>query len=273
MLSNFIGEDVFLKGVSLYLKKRLYGNAETADLWEGIQEASGVDIPAFMKNWILKIGHPVLTVEEVDGHLKIRQNRFLINGDVKPEEDETIWNVPLEIKTVKDGKVAVDHKAVLSEREMTYDLKGAQGFKLNANTTGVYRVAYSTDRLGLIGDEAAKSNGAFNTEDRIGLVSDAVTLARSGSGKTSGSLNLISKLGDEPDYRVWSAIASGLGELKGTWWEEPEEVRKAIDKVRIKLFKPVADRLGYEFGEDEDPETKQLRRLAVSVLAGADEPR
>lgn len=46
--------------------------------------------------------------------------------------------MPLEIKTVDaGGKATVDHKAVLSEREATFDLKGAKSFKLNAETVGV----------------------------------------------------------------------------------------------------------------------------------------
>ena len=41
MLSNCVGEDKFLKGVSIYLKKHLYGNATAEDLWDGIGEATG----------------------------------------------------------------------------------------------------------------------------------------------------------------------------------------------------------------------------------------
>ena len=41
MLSEYVGQDKFLKGVSIYLKKHLYGNSVTEDLWEGIQEATG----------------------------------------------------------------------------------------------------------------------------------------------------------------------------------------------------------------------------------------
>ena len=42
MLASYVGEDRFLKGVSIYLKKRMYGNSVTNDLWEGIQEATGL---------------------------------------------------------------------------------------------------------------------------------------------------------------------------------------------------------------------------------------
>ncbi|KAI5449750.1 Aminopeptidase 2 mitochondrial [Naganishia albida] len=273
MLSAVVGEDKFLKGVSIYLKKLLYGNSVTEDLWDGISEASGVDVAKIMKEWTLKVGFPVITVEEVEGgKIKVRQNRFLNTGDVKPEEDETLWYVPLELKTVtKDGKSSIDHKAILHEREATFDVGDAKAFKLNAETVGVYRVAYSAERLLALGEEAAKKESGFTTEDRIGLVSDAMTLARAGYSKTSGGLNLISKLSGEQEFRVWDSIAASLGKLKAVWWEQPEEVRNAFDKFRAQLFRPVAERLGWKFAEGEDPATAQLRALAIGSLAGAED--
>jgi aminopeptidase 2 len=46
MLSKFVGEDKFLRGVSLYLKKHLYMNTVSRDLWEGIGETTGMWLPA-----------------------------------------------------------------------------------------------------------------------------------------------------------------------------------------------------------------------------------
>lgn len=274
MLSAVVGEEKFLKGVSIYLKKRLFGNSVTEDLWDGIAEASGVDVAKIMKEWTLKVGFPVLTVEEVENgsKIKVRQNRFLNTGDVKPEEDETLWYVPLELKTVaSDGKASVNHKAILHDREATFDIGDAKAFKLNAETVGVYRVAYSADRLSALGEEAAKKESGFTTEDRIGLVSDAMTLARAGYSKTSGGLNLVSKLSGEQEYRVWDSIAMSLGKLKSVWWEQPEEVRAALDKFRGDLLRPVAERLGWDFTENEDPATAQLRALAIGTLASSED--
>lgn len=270
MLSGVVGEEKFLKGVSIYLKKHVYGNAETKDLWDGISEASGLDVASIMANWTLKIGFPVITVEEQgNGKLKLTQNRFLSTGDVKPEEDETIWWVPLEVKTFDGGKVETDHKAVLKERSTTYDLKGSDSFKLNGNTVGVYRVAYSPERLAKLGKEAA----SFPVEDRIGLISDAATLARAGYSKTSGSLNLINALApSEKENLPFAEIGTAIGKLNGVWWEQSEDVRKAIAKLRIKVFKPVVERLGYDDAENDSPDIKELRSLAVSTLAVAEDP-
>ena len=55
MLANYVGEEAFLKGVSIYLKKRLYGNSVTRDLWDGISEATGLNIADMMENWTLKV--------------------------------------------------------------------------------------------------------------------------------------------------------------------------------------------------------------------------
>jgi aminopeptidase N len=73
MLSKYVGEDKFLKGVSLYLKKHLYSNTVSDDLWEGIGEATGthvrnlrrfcanegctegLDIPKIMKSWVSQV--------------------------------------------------------------------------------------------------------------------------------------------------------------------------------------------------------------------------
>jgi Peptidase family M1 domain len=41
MLSNYVSEEKFLKGVSIYLKKHLYANSVSKDLWDGISEATG----------------------------------------------------------------------------------------------------------------------------------------------------------------------------------------------------------------------------------------
>ena len=61
MLCNFVGQDIFLKGVSIYLKDHLYGNTTTKDLWDGINKAThvsdgvAIDVPGMMENWIVKV--------------------------------------------------------------------------------------------------------------------------------------------------------------------------------------------------------------------------
>ena len=41
MVSNYVGEEHFLRGVSLYLKKSMFGNSVTKDLWDAVTTATG----------------------------------------------------------------------------------------------------------------------------------------------------------------------------------------------------------------------------------------
>ena len=61
-------------------------------------------------------------------------------ADVKPEEDETLWWIPLELKTVDEsGKSTIDHEVFLTDREMTIPIKNVKNvtLKVNAETAGV----------------------------------------------------------------------------------------------------------------------------------------
>jgi aminopeptidase 2 len=54
MLSSYVGQEPFLKGVSIYLRSKIYGNSVTNDLWEGISKATGRDVSSMMNDWVKK---------------------------------------------------------------------------------------------------------------------------------------------------------------------------------------------------------------------------
>ncbi|PPQ65107.1 hypothetical protein CVT24_003068 [Panaeolus cyanescens] len=273
MLSNYVGEEKFLKGVSLYLKKRLFGNSVTHDLWEGISTATGRNITAIMENWITKIGFPVITVTETDDGkaIKVRQDRFLETGAADPKDNETIWNVPLSLLSTKDGKSSIDHSAILEEREKVIPIDTTQPFKLNAETTGVFRVLYTPERLAKIAAEAAKENSAFSLNDRIGLVHDSMALSKAGLQKLSSALTLIDTWKNEKEYLVWQGVSEAIGGLISIWWENTEVVDK-LNALRRKLFVPLVEKLGYEYAPEDSRDTSLLRTLAIGQAAAARDP-
>ncbi|KZV81200.1 hypothetical protein EXIGLDRAFT_779983 [Exidia glandulosa HHB12029] len=271
MLVAYVGEEKFLEGVTLYLKKRLYGNSVTRDLWEAIQEATGFDVPTLMNEWTLKIGYPVLTVKETDGGIVVRQDRFLDTGDAKDSENETIWQVPLQLlSTDASGKATVDSSLVLREREAKFAVDTTKPYKLNSNTNGVYRVSYTPERWLKIAEEAARPNSVFTLEDRMGLVSDAFELAQAGYTKTSSALDLAAGLENESEYLVWTSISSSLGSLINVWWEQKPEYDQ-LKAFRTRLFLPVVQRLGFEQKAGEDVDDTQLRSLAIATCASSGE--
>ena len=193
MLSNHLGQPTFLKGVSNYLKSHAYGNATTNDLWSALSAASGQDVNPFMDPWIRRIGFPVLTVAEEPGQISVRQSRFLSTGDVKPEEDEITWWVPLGLKSGTHGTSTRD--ALATKEDTLRDIDN-NFYKLNADQSGFYRTNYPPQRLTQLG----QTRDRLSVEDKIGLMGDATALAVAGGGTTAGLLTLLEGFRDEKDY-------------------------------------------------------------------------
>ena len=62
MLSNYLGEDVFMGGIKSYLTKFKYDNARSGDLWASLGEFSSKDVGALMVPWTSQVGFPVIHV-------------------------------------------------------------------------------------------------------------------------------------------------------------------------------------------------------------------
>ncbi|KAI9795929.1 MAG: hypothetical protein M1833_006577 [Piccolia ochrophora] len=262
MLSGHLGVETFLLGVSNYLKAHTYGNATTKDLWEALSEASGQDVTSFMDTWIRRIGFPVVTVAEEPGQISIRQSRFLSTGDVKPEEDETTWWVPLGLLTKTNGSVA--KSAALTTKEDTIRDIDETFYKLNANQNGFYRTNYPPVRLAQLGD----ARELLTVEDKIGLVGDAAALAVAGDGTTAGLLAFVEAFKGEENYLVWSQIVASLASLRSVFAEN-EKVAKGLKTFTLQLVSPITEKMGWDFDPKEDYLTGQLRSLLIGAAGGA----
>ena len=56
MLSDFLGEDIFLSGVKRYLVCHKFSNISIDDLWKASTEESGSDVGRFMSLWTKMAG-------------------------------------------------------------------------------------------------------------------------------------------------------------------------------------------------------------------------
>ncbi|KAL7281141.1 hypothetical protein ACG7TL_004449 [Trametes sanguinea] len=253
MLSTYVGEKIFLKGVSVYLKKHKFKNTVTSDLWEGIQSVT-------------------ISVVEKEGGIQVRQDRYLETGPAEPEDNETIWTIPLNLLTVRArGTSQIDHTVLLDSRERFIRLDTSKPFKVNAGTKGFYVVQYSPDRLVQLGRQAVARDSPFTLQDRVGLVRDAFALGGSGHSSVSSALGLVDALRTTEEYLVWNAIAAGLSNIAWTWWEHPEVVNP-LNAFRRSLFVPIAKKLGFAHLPCDTPDDQLMRIKAIEEAAEARDP-
>ncbi|KAF9947569.1 hypothetical protein BGZ70_002613 [Mortierella alpina] len=214
MLSNWLTVDVFLAGIRRYLKKHEYKNATTDDLWNALTEESGIDVREFMNTWTRVIGIPILNVTESEGLVTVEQHRFLSTNDATPEEDQTIWWVPLGV-VPKPASIA-DPNQTMKTRQMAFEVptqKDGEGFYLiNKNFTGVFRTNYSASAIRQLGLALEAGHPELGVAERAGLLADQASLATSGHSGVDRVFDLIQYYKNEKSFvRLRGVILSCAG--------------------------------------------------------------
>ncbi|PHH70717.1 hypothetical protein CDD82_6963 [Ophiocordyceps australis] len=263
MLANHLGVDVFLKGVSNYLKAHAYGNAKTKALWDALSAASGKDVNNLMGPWISKVGHPVVTVAEEPGQISVKQSRFLSTGDVEPQDDTTVWWVPLGLEG-KKGQSGVADLSLTQKEETIRDMDD-DFYKLNSGATGFYRVNYPPARLAKLSTQLNR----LSTEDKIAIIGSTADLAFAGNGTTAALLTFLQGFSKETHPLVWTQILDSISLVKSVFAED-KELKRGIEKFARKLIGDKVKELGWEYGDGESYLIGLLRKqiIGVAVVSG-----
>jgi puromycin-sensitive aminopeptidase len=259
MLEQFLGAEVFRKGISAYLKKHQYNNTETGDLWDALETASGQPVRSMMDTWIFQQGFPVVSAAPTtDGlGLKITQRRFFFAPPENPEPQ--LWHVPVMVRARTDQGLAT-HKLLLTEAETTLQLPGKLEWALlNEGGHGFYRVRYSPEVLAAL----TKNLSALKPIERFGLVSDTWAATVAGLTPLAEFIKMARLFRDETDINVWRALIGAFNYLDMV---ATDAQRPAVAVAVREIAGPAAARLGWSAVADEDELQGQLRALLLATL-------
>ena len=254
MLEQYLGSEGFRQGISLYLQKHAYGNTETGDLWDAIEQANPtVPVRILMDSWIWQPGYPLISARLEGTDLVLNQQRFAYVDT----DDPTLFSVPIHLKV--DG---AESKLLLDAAQTRVTLPSADAtVVVNAGGHGFMRVAYDDalrDRLS--GNTLSK----LSVIERYNLVDDAWNAVISGRLAAVEFLAFVEAFHGDRDLAVWQAVAvglRGLGRLiDGTAYA-------ALQRRVAALVRPVVEDLGWSPAEGEPDLTSKLRGLLVNVLA------
>lgn len=241
MLHEYLGAKDFQRGLQHYLKKFSYGNAETEDLWQALEEVSGKPVGRVMKNWTSKSGHPVITVVEQNKKLKLTQSRFFSSSiSKKHTRDKTVWNIPL------DG-ILMDKKTIIIS-----NLRA----KLNKGEVSFFRTDYPQHYL--------RSLTPSTPSDRLGLIRDAFALAQSGNSPTTLALELALNYKKEDDYTVWSELTGHLSQLDSLLAYEP--FYKSFQSYGRQIYQDIVRKVGWQKAKGEKHTQGLLRGIVLNKL-------
>ena len=186
MIEAYIGPDKSQKGVSKYLQQFRYSNASGRDLWDHLQQASGLDVSHIMGEWISKIGYPVVKASLSQGKLVLEQERFLLSG----AREKQMWPIPVTISV--DGKT---QQLLLDKEKTEVKISNPKSLKLNVDRTGFYRTDYRGSEL-----QALVWGGELSGLDRYGIANDAWAFLNSSRMSWREYQNLLERFFSDEEY-------------------------------------------------------------------------
>ncbi|KAJ2445667.1 Aminopeptidase 2 mitochondrial, partial [Coemansia sp. RSA 2337] len=159
---------------------------------------------------------------------------------------------------------------VLTAREAIFDLEtsSTKWYKLNKDTVGIYRVKYPANAVANLAQAIA--NGELSTNDRIGVIADAASLASSGHSNTSDFLTFLRAYSNETEFVAWQEIVLRIDALQSVWATESNETREDLRALSRTLFSPLVQRLSWDaIDANEDSLVSRLRALAIRAAGFA----
>ncbi|MEQ1787972.1 MAG: M1 family aminopeptidase, partial [Acidimicrobiales bacterium] len=266
MLEQYLGEEEFRAGIRKYMANHQYGNTETTDLWDAIEEASGEPVRRIMDSWIFQGGFPIVSVEaRADGRvLHLHQEKFQYLRD---ELDATRWAIPLQLRYALASGEVVTTTALLDEEELELELPEPVTWVVaNAEGRGFYRVQTSAPlRAALV----AQAQVVLSDVERYGLVDDTWASVLAGSTSADDFIALAAGFSGETDVSVWRRLLAGLDQIERL---REGDARAALQATVRALVGPALERLGWDDRPDDADRDRELRGALIGALAnlGAD---
>jgi puromycin-sensitive aminopeptidase len=273
MLEQYLGAERFKAGIRRYMARHQYGNTETSDLWDALEEETGEPVRRIAESWIFSPGFPEVTAERVDdATVRFHQRRFgygtgaadagTAGGD-GDGDGEGRWAVPLIVghRPSADG-APVEARLLLDGESVDAPLPAAEWPRVVANlgAHGFYRARYDAGLTTALLDGL----GTLTAIERYVLVDDTWAGVLAGAGDAAGFLDVAERFRDEDDLSVWERLVGGLTQLDRL----VEGDARAALAARVRgLVGPARERLGDDVRPDDDDRTRTLRGLLLNAAA------
>ncbi|XP_076012022.1 aminopeptidase Ey-like [Genypterus blacodes] len=219
MLSEFITETVFSKGLHTYLEQFKYSNTVYTDLWRHLQMAVNETTPSLqlpdsvediMNRWILQMGFPVVTIDTKTG--RITQQHFLLDPDSvveAPSQFDYEWFVPVTWTKTAGAK---QQYWLLKKEDTNTDMvvSGSEWLLANINMAGFFRVNYDSENWERLLTKLSSNPEDIPVINRAQLIDDAFNLARAKIVNTTLALRTTKFLHKEVEYMPWQTASRSL---------------------------------------------------------------
>ena len=261
MLAEYIGEKDFRDGLRHYLKKHMYKNTQTEDLWDSFEYVSKKPVRKMMSVWTGKSGYPVLSISRSGkSGISVSQKRFYSSvQSAKKSTDTTLWPVPFSLNGVKGEK----QLGLITKRTTKFTDVGDGWIKTNARETALYCTQYEGELLGALIEPIQKQ--ILSPVDRLGVIRDLYALAQAGTVSTTTVLEMLAVYKGETSYAVWVEILSGVRSVSNLIYGTPAYA--PLSAYINELLTGIIEHVGWNALEGESQDMALLRPLVLGTAS------
>ncbi len=272
MTEEWLGREVFRRGLQRYLREHASGNATAKDFLEALSAEASKDVAGVMGTFLDQGGAPLVTASLECGaggaKVVLTQQRYLRLGSKAPGSQS--WRVPVCVDYPagkKEARACTLLEGERAELALT-DAKTCPAWVFpNAEGAGYYRMQ-------LTGEAAAKLSSSglerLSRAERVALLGDVRALALAGALPAGEALALAARMANEKDRVILEASLEllDLADLRLI----PEEKWEARARFLRETYGPRARQLGFtpRKGEDEDTRLLRPRLVRLAGREGAD---
>lgn len=263
MLEQYLGPDVFRRGITEYLTRHRYGNTETGDLWDALEAVSGEPVRVMMDSWVFQGGYPLVhaAVAEDGRAITLTQRQFRYQG-----RHDGVWQVPVVcgIRRSDGGGAAVS--ALLGREALRVPLEdGWTSVVVNQGGYGFYRVAYDP----ALWERLMPVIADLTPLERLGLTDDVWAAVLADAVPLPQAVRLWRALKDVPDPDLWSMVFRHLTLLEAL---ADDDERSVVQSLVREVARPLWEGLSWEPPVGENVRQGRLRAVLLRMLGtiGAD---
>ena len=260
MFEGWMGEEAFRDGVNSYLEENAWGNAQAADLWRALDEASGKNVSGAMMGFLEQPGYPLLTAEVLPGNvLRLSQERYRTAG---VELEELTWKLPVVVK-YSDGGTLRSHRVLLEGTSREFELPAEEEVAWahpNGGAGGYYRWRLPPAQM----RELARSSDRLDGRESIEFLGNAAALLSAGVIGGGDYLRSLVAFSSSAEPLVVNALYTGLGTVEGTF--VTGEVSDEFAAYTRRVLRPAFDRHGMTSREGEAEAVSIMRPRLLDAL-------
>ncbi|XP_063593106.1 aminopeptidase N-like [Penaeus indicus] len=278
MMTHYLTETTFRKGLNNYLKALAYNSSVQDDLWKHLTVAAHEDgilpkdvtVKMIMDTWTLQMSYPVIQVtRSPDGTSAIlTQERFLLERSANSSDTTDYkWWVPLTYTTQSEAnfnqtqaslwmKDSEDHVTVSSLPPKD------QWVIFNLQQTGYYRVNYDDHNWNLIIQQLKKDHQVICPVNRGQIINDAMNLARAGHLSYKIAIDAYAYLRKEDEYLPWTTGVNQLHYIESMF--KRRSGFGALKHYLLDLVLPLYESVGFDNKIEDSFLEQQKRKIAVN---------